>query len=63
MATVRIYYSREDQDYDNYNLWYMPGLHMGNPDLLDPDHTYRNEYGEAPIQYDVTRQSKGSNLR
>ena len=22
-----------------------------------------NEYGEAAIQYDVTRQSKGSNLR
>ena len=48
MATVRVYYSREDQDYDNYNLWYMPGRHMGNPDLLDPDHTYQNEYGEAP---------------
>ena len=55
MATVRVYYSREDQDYDNYNLWYMPGRHMGNPDLLDPDHTYQNEYGEAPrIKKDFT---------
>jgi len=55
MSTVRIYYSREDQDYDNYNLWYMPGRHMGNPDLLDPDHTYQNLYNEAPrIKKDFT---------
>ena len=59
MATVRVYYSREDQDYDNYSLWYMPGRHQGNADLLDPDHTFTEEYSEAPrIVSDFT--SEGS---
>ncbi len=48
MSTVRVYYSRVDQDYDNYSLYYMPGRHQGNPDLLDPDHIFTEEYSEAP---------------
>lgn len=59
MATVRIYYSREDQDYDNYSLWYMPGRHVGDADLLVPDHTYEGTYHEAP-RVEVQFTSEGS---
>lgn len=42
MATVRIYYSRENQDYDNWNLFYESGIYCGenittNYSLLFPD--------------------------
>lgn len=30
MATVRVYYSRTDQEYDDYNLYVVPGLESGN---------------------------------
>lgn len=48
MATVRIYYSREDQNYDDYYLYYMPGIHFGNKDLLFPDNDYAEGMAESP---------------
>lgn len=40
MATVRIYYSREDQDYDNWNLFYFPGTFKDDThENLLPDDT------------------------
>lgn len=46
MATVRVYYSRTDQDYDDYNLYVVPGIQSGNvetntvalfPDFDEPE--------------------------
>lgn len=46
MATVRVYYSRTDQEYDDYNLYVVPGLESGNvetntvalfPDFDEPE--------------------------
>lgn len=59
MSTVRVYYSREDQDYDNYTLWYMPGRHMGDPNLLFPENTYEDFYHEAP-RSEIEFTSEGS---
>ena len=34
MATVRIYYSREDQDYANHELYIFPGVIKPQGELL-----------------------------
>ena len=49
MATVRIYYKREDEDYGNWNLFYFPGT-MDNADAvaLFPDDTIDNTYPYGP---------------
>ena len=49
MATVRIYYSREDQDYSNWNLFYYSGT-MNSEDAvaLFPDDLIDNIYPCGP---------------
>tara|TARA_B100001939_G_scaffold127732_1_gene110655 strand:- start:9413 stop:10336 length:924 start_codon:yes stop_codon:yes gene_type:complete len=49
MATVRIYYKREDEDYGNWNLFYFPGT-MNSEDAvaLFPDDPIDNIYPYGP---------------
>jgi|TARA_B100001094_G_scaffold2782_1_gene2484 hypothetical protein len=49
MATVRIYYSRADQDYSNWNLFHFPGT-MDQEDAVSlfPDDTVDNTYPYGP---------------
>ena len=48
MATVRIHYKRSDENYDDYQLYYMPGEHQGDKDLLFPDNDTDGEFHEFP---------------
>tara|TARA_B100000902_G_scaffold325897_1_gene320760 strand:- start:9466 stop:10431 length:966 start_codon:yes stop_codon:yes gene_type:complete len=54
MATVRIYYSRADQDYSNWNLYLCPGWFSGDVELnagkLFPDFT-ETELGIYAVDY------------
>jgi len=47
MATVTIYYSREDGDYDDYNLYLIPGLNNSSS-LLFPDIEVSAYYSDYP---------------
>lgn len=49
MATVRIYYKREDQDYSNWNLFYAPGtIYQEDAVNLFPDDLIDNIYAYGP---------------
>ena len=48
MATVRIYYSREDKDYANHELYVFPGMIKPEGELLFPSEELQEEY---PIDY------------
>ena len=49
MATVMIYYSREDGDYDDYNLYLIPGIN-NSTGLLFPDIDVSSYYSDYPRQ-------------
>lgn len=55
MATVRIYYSREDQDYANHELYVFPGIIKPQGELLFPsqdiDETYPVDYPREKYQF------------
>ena len=54
MATVTVYYSREDQDYDGYNLYLIPGR-MNARGQLFPDVDISDYYSDHPrIKYDFS---------
>lgn len=44
MATVRIYYSREDQDYANHELYVFPGVIKPQGELLFPSASIQADY-------------------
>jgi len=49
MATVRVYYKREDQDYSNWDLFYFPGtLYPQDAPNLFPDDLIDNVYPYGP---------------
>ena len=48
MATVRIYYSREDQDYANHELYVFPGIIKPQGELLFPSSNIEEDY---PVDY------------
>ena len=55
MATVRIYYSRSDQDYANHELYIFPGIIKPQGELLFPsqdiDETYPVDYPREKYQF------------
>ena len=54
MATVTVYYSREDQDYDGYNLYLIPGR-MNARGQLFPDVDLSDYYSDHPrTKYDFS---------
>lgn len=54
MATVTVYYSREDQDYDGYNLYLIPGR-MNARGQLFPDVDISDYYSDHPrTKYDFS---------
>ena len=55
MATVMIYYSREDGDYDDYNLYLIPGIN-NSTGLLFPDidvSSYYSAYDHFPFSFSL----------
>ncbi len=49
MATVRVYYKREDQDYSNWDLFYFPGtMNQEDAVALFPNDTIDNIYPYGP---------------
>ena len=54
MATVTVYYSRDDQDYDGYNLYLIPGR-MNATGQLFPDIDVSTYYSDHPrTKYDFS---------
>ena len=55
MATVRIYYSREDQDYSNHELYVFPGIIKPQGELLFPsieiEENYPTDYPREKYQF------------